>query len=92
MQLPCISFIIQIMYRKRIYDEHIYCIFTFILTAPVAGTLACDVAVTENGVTKTLAGGYTYDATKTADITGVSPARGGTGGGTVLTITGTGFG
>lgn len=62
------------------------------LTAPVVGTSACDVAVTENGVTKTLTGGYTYDASKTADITGVNPVRGGTGGGTALTITGTGFG
>lgn len=60
--------------------------------APVAVTSACDVSVTENGVTKTLTGGYTYDASKTADITGVSPVRGGTGGGTALTVTGTGFG
>ena len=60
----------------------------------VIGTLtqACDIDVTQNGVTQSLVGGYTYDATLTAEITGVSPARGGTGGGTSLTIAGSGFG
>ncbi|KAK3107766.1 hypothetical protein FSP39_021797 [Pinctada imbricata] len=55
-------------------------------------TQSCDVVVTQNSVSKTLASGYTYDSSITPEITGVSPARGGTGGGTTLTVTGSGFG
>ena len=53
----------------------------------------CDVVVNnpENMVEKTLSSGYTYKDTLTSTITSVSPSRGGTGGGVVLTITGTGF-
>ncbi|CAG2205079.1 unnamed protein product [Mytilus edulis] len=58
----------------------------------VTGTQACDVIATVDGVSKTLAGGYTYDQSLTPTITNVNPARGGTGGGSTLTITGTGFG
>ncbi len=38
-----------------------------------------------------VAGGFTYSASDTATITQVSPNQGGTGGGTLITITGTGF-
>lgn len=41
---------------------------------------------------KTMSGGYTYSQALTPDITSVSPARGGTGGGVLLTVGGTGFG
>ena len=35
---------------------------------------------------------YIYDAGLTPTISGVSPSRGGTGGGTTLTVSGSGFG
>ncbi|XP_076438726.1 fibrocystin-L-like isoform X2 [Babylonia areolata] len=64
------------------------------LTPPSsASTLTtCDVDVSVNSVTQTAGSQYTYDPSITPDITGVSPARGGTAGGTLLTITGSGFG
>ena len=52
----------------------------------------CNVAVSVNGLTKTLSSSYTYDAGLTPTISGVSPSRGGTGGGTTLTVSGSGFG
>ena len=58
----------------------------------ITGAMSCDVSVTVDGVTKSLTNGYTYSVSLTPDITGVSPARGGTGGGVELTISGTGFG
>jgi hypothetical protein len=54
-------------------------------------TLACDVAVVQASGTVTLAASFTYDAALTPTITTTSPARGGTGGGTLVTISGTGF-
>ena len=35
---------------------------------------------------------YIYDAGLTPTISGVSPSHGGTGGGTTLTVSGSGFG
>ncbi|XP_052063691.1 fibrocystin-L-like [Mytilus californianus] len=58
----------------------------------VTGTKSCDVITTVDGVQKPMGGGYTYSQALTPDITSVSPARGGTGGGVFLTIGGTGFG
>ena len=52
----------------------------------------CNVDVTVNSVTKTAGSQYTYDPAITPEVTGVTPARGGTAGGTLLTITGSGFG
>ena len=52
----------------------------------------CDVVVTVNGLSKTSSSSYTYDGGLTPTISGVSPPRGGTGGGTTLTISGSGFG
>ncbi|XP_066939677.1 fibrocystin-L-like [Macrobrachium rosenbergii] len=55
-------------------------------------TLSCDVTVSNpGGGTATLAGGFTYDASITPAVTAISPVRGGTAGGTTLTINGTGF-
>jgi len=42
--------------------------------------------------TATLSNGYAYDQSLTPTITLVDPNSGGTGGGTSITITGTGFG
>lgn len=61
--------------------------FNFLSTAQT-----CDVAITVNGLVKTLSSAYTYNAGLTPTISGVTPTRGGTGGGTSLTVTGTGFG
>ena len=52
----------------------------------------CDVVVTVNGLSKTLSSSYEYDADLTPSISGVSPSRGGTGGGTTITVAGSGFG
>jgi hypothetical protein len=52
----------------------------------------CDVAVSLNNVVKTQSGSYSYNAALSSVISGVSPKRGGTGGGTRITITGSGFG
>ena len=51
----------------------------------------CDVSVTVNSIVKTLSSAFTYKAALTPTVTSVSPTRGGTGGGTMLTLTGTGF-
>ena len=51
----------------------------------------CDVVVTLNGLTFTLLNSFTYRIAMTSQITSVTPPRGGTGGGTTLTIRGTGF-
>ncbi|CAL1525941.1 unnamed protein product, partial [Lymnaea stagnalis] len=52
----------------------------------------CDVTATVEGISKTLSGAYTYDNNMESTVTSVNPARGGTGGGTLLTISGTNFG
>ncbi|XP_062600839.1 fibrocystin-L-like [Saccostrea cucullata] len=52
----------------------------------------CDVVLTSSGEVRTLSGEFSYQQAKTAAVTGLSPLRGGTGGGTPLTITGSGFG
>ena len=59
----------------------------FMLTAQT-----CDVVVSINSLSKTLAGSYIYDAGLTPTISGVTPTRGGTGGGTTITVSGSGFG
>ena len=51
----------------------------------------CDIVITLNGLTATLPGGFTYKIAMTSRITSVTPPQGGTGGGTTLTISGTGF-
>merc|ERR1719422_2781341 len=59
--------------------------------AGVGATEACDVVVTQDSGEVTEAGGFTYDRALTPTIASVTPVRGGTGGGTPLTITGSGF-
>ena len=54
-------------------------------------TLACDVVVEQDSGDTTAASAFTYDASITPTITAASPLRGGTGGGTLVTIDGTGF-
>ncbi|XP_064635071.1 fibrocystin-L-like [Lineus longissimus] len=57
-----------------------------------SGTKLCDLIVSSGESTLTHGTQYTYQAALTPSISSVSPARGGTGGGTTLTITGSGFG
>ncbi|KAK7468036.1 hypothetical protein BaRGS_00036740, partial [Batillaria attramentaria] len=57
-----------------------------------AVSVGCNVEVSVNSVTQVATPQYTYDPSITPEITGVNPRRGGTAGGTLLTITGTGFG
>ena len=49
----------------------------------------CDLEVNENGLKATSS--FTYSFTITPKLTSASPLRGGTGGGTLLTIVGTNF-
>ncbi|XP_070541075.1 fibrocystin-L-like [Ptychodera flava] len=58
-----------------------------------SGTQVCDVEVTisTSGSTTSSSDAFTYESSMTPIITSVSPTRGGTGGGTTVTITGTGF-
>ncbi|XP_061164553.1 fibrocystin-L-like [Saccostrea echinata] len=60
--------------------------------SPDESVKTCDVVLTSSGEVRTLSSGYSYQQAKTATLTGLSPLRGGTGGGTPLTITGSGFG
>ncbi|XP_033119893.1 fibrocystin-L-like [Anneissia japonica] len=54
--------------------------------------LNCDIVVAVSDDTNvTSSGSFSYDASLTATIDSVTPARGGTGGGTELVITGSGF-
>ena len=52
----------------------------------------CDIILTTGNNSVVQSNGYTYSVTKTAQISDVTPRRGGTGGGTKVTITGQGFG
>ena len=54
-------------------------------------TLACDVSVVQDSGSTTLSATFTYDASITPTISSASPLRGGTGGGTLITIAGSGF-
>lgn len=55
------------------------------------GDQVCDVEIALNSLTSSLNSGFTYRLAMTSQITSVSPPRGGTGGGTTLTILGSGF-
>ena len=54
-------------------------------------TIDCDVTVTQDTATSTISSAYQYTDQKTATVSDVTPLRGSTGGGTSITITGTGF-
>ena len=49
----------------------------------------CNMTVAVNGISKNTV--FTYKANLTATVTSISPSRGGTGGGTTITINGTNF-
>ena len=51
----------------------------------------CDVEIVLNGFSSVLSNGFTYKPEMTSQIASVTPSRGGTGGGTILTILGSGF-
>ena len=51
----------------------------------------CDVVVLQPSGNVTQTGGFTYDRSLTPSVASISPVRGGTGGGTLVTITGVGF-
>ena len=54
-------------------------------------TLNCDIVISQESGTVTKSAGFIYDKNLTPTISTVDPLRGGTGGGTLITITGTGF-
>ena len=54
-----------------------------------SSTTSCSLIVTVGSLSQSVT--YVYQSSLTASITSVSPTRGGTGGGTTLTITGTNF-
>lgn len=54
-------------------------------------TLSCTVVVNNKLKSVNISNGFTYKSQLTPVITEVSPRRGGTAGGTNLTITGSGF-
>ena len=51
----------------------------------------CDVEIILNSFSSVLSNGFTYKPEMTSQIASVTPSRGGTGGGTFLTILGSGF-
>ena len=51
----------------------------------------CDIEIVVNSFSAILSNGYTYKLQMTSQIASVTPSRGGTGGGTILTILGSGF-
>ena len=54
--------------------------------------MACDVNITIGAETKTMADAFTYEMSATPQIDSVTPTRGGTKGGTRITISGSNFG
>ena len=55
--------------------------------------MSCDVVVTNpDGTSVSIADGFTYDESLNTFVSSISPVRGGTAGGTHITISGTGFG
>ncbi|KAL4228553.1 Fibrocystin-L [Mactra antiquata] len=64
----------------------------YICRTPANSAQVCNVEVAVGGLTQSLTNAYTYDSSLTPTISSVDPTRGGTGGGTTLTITGSGFG
>merc|ERR1712106_1067281 len=54
-------------------------------------TEVCDVVVTQDSGSAESASAFTYDRALTPSVAAIDPVRGGTGGGTEITVTGTGF-
>ena len=57
-----------------------------------SGTVVCDVKALTSFSEATAGSQYSYKGSLTPEVTSVSPARGGTAGGTRITIAGSGFG
>ena len=57
-----------------------------------SSSMACDVNITIGAETKTMADAFTYEMSSTPQIDSVTPTRGGTKGGTRITISGSNFG
>ena len=57
-----------------------------------SGSVACDVTIMSGYTTATLISAYTYNEDYTPTVTSVQPERGGTAGGTLITIRGSNFG
>ncbi|XP_053388767.1 fibrocystin-L-like isoform X2 [Mercenaria mercenaria] len=65
---------------------------TYLCRTPANPAQTCDVGFSLNGLNRILPTAYSYISSLTPTISNVSPRRGGTGGGSRLTITGAGFG
>ena len=76
---------LQNLYTSSIAYDYLY-LYLF------SDEQACSVTVSEGGLDKTLPDALTYDSTPTAEISLVDPNRGGTGGGNLISISGSGFG
>lgn len=61
------------------------------VSVDVVPTQSCDVQVVQPAGSVSMSSAVTYNISVTPNITDVTPRRGGTAGGTLLTITGSGF-
>ena len=62
-----------------------------VITADISPTRQCDIELTQTAGSVSLSDAVDYDLNVSPNITSVYPRRGGTGGGTKITITGEGF-
>uniref|UniRef100_A0A8C5F806 PKHD1 like 1, tandem duplicate 1 n=1 Tax=Gadus morhua TaxID=8049 RepID=A0A8C5F806_GADMO len=77
------------VYRDRSTSTQLYC-----LSPPNHGNgseVSCAVTVANEGNAANMSGGFTYRTLLTPVVSGVAPRRGGTAGGTRITISGSGF-
>ena len=75
---------------SSVNDTQITCESPYYNPGSFSSDHVCSVEVrSSSGLTQSLANSYTYRASLTSTITSVSPARGGTGGGVRVTISGT---
>lgn len=80
------------MYPTSVQDTQMVCESPMINPGSFSSDHVCSVELqAASGITKVLPNAYTYRSALTSTITGVSPRRGGTGGGVRMTITGTGL-
>lgn len=68
-----------------------FCNTVFFVTVDVSPTRQCDVLLTQTAAFVSMSDAVEYDLDVSPNITSVTPRRGGTGGGTKITITGEGF-
>ena len=71
---------------------NIFCTFLFPQLPLYPSAASCTVTVTVGDVAKSVSGAYNYVSSLKSTVTSVKPLRGGTGGGTSVTITGTNLG